>query len=158
MAKAKIWRLRQSLGDWLSCFVSGCVQKFLRAVCAFFSQCLFRIVWMRCENRKGLLGPLWKKELAMSPGMKIWLTVNYYASMRRLFIVTCELSATCAVVWGRQACAHNTHLEIKQGDGTPLEDIGSVCPTKRLPIGADAAGNPSLCICAFLPTVHRIVE
>ena len=37
MAKAKIWRLRQSLGDWLSCFVSGCVQKFLRAVCAFFS-------------------------------------------------------------------------------------------------------------------------
>ena len=74
------------------------------------------------------------------------------------FVYCCvrAFSDMCSCVG--EACAHNTHLEIKQGDGTPLEDIGSVCPTKRVPIGADAAGNPSLCICAFLPTVHRIVE
>lgn len=81
-----------------------------------FSDCVNEVR----EQERAPRAPL-KERAGHEPDMKIWLTVNYYASMRRLFIVACELSATCAVVWRRQACVHNTHLEIKQGDGTPLE-------------------------------------
>ena len=63
-------------------------------------------------------------------------------------------SDMCSCVGEAGMCAQHTFGNQAGGRDT----IGSVCPTKRLPIGADAAGNPSLCICAFLPTVHRIVE